>query len=403
MSDTRRVPFERVRVLRIIARLNVGGPARHVALLNAGMDPNRFTSWLVTGTENPDEGSLRDYARARGVEPLVIPEILGQASLGLHDVIALCKLVGVIRRIRPHVVHTHTAKAGFLGRLAARITRVPIVVHTYHGHVLSGYFSQRKTKLLTMMERGLARFSDRLVAVSDQVRDDLVSFGVAPSGHFSVVPLGLDLAPMFSAGSQRGALRTELGVASDVPLIGIVGRLFPIKNHALFLETAACLTRKHPDARFVVVGDGVLRPELEERAGRPDLKGHVFFTGWRFDLPAVYADLDVLVVSSRNEGTPVSAIEAMAAGCPVVATRVGGLPDLIDDGRTGILVAPDDATALSEAIFGVLTDQKRTSSLCEAARAGVERRFMFSRLVSDMQELYEELLNSKGVPLPRAR
>ena len=403
MSDAGRVPFERVRVLRIIARLNVGGPARHVALLNAGMDPNRFTSWLVTGTENPDEGSLRDYARARGVEPLVIPEILGQASLGLCDVIALCKLVGVIRRIRPHVVHTHTAKAGFLGRLAARITRVPIVVHTYHGHVLSGYFSQRKTKLLTMMERGLARFSDRLVAVSDQVRDDLVSLGVAPSDHFSVVPLGLDLAPMFSAGSQRGALRTELGVASDVPLIGIVGRLFPIKNHALFLETAACLTTKHPDARFVVVGDGVLRSELEERAGRPDLDGHVFFTGWRFDLPAVYADLDVLVVSSRNEGTPVSAIEAMAAGCPVVATRVGGLPDLIDDGRTGILVAPDDATALSEAIRGVLTDQKRKSSLCEAARAGVEQRFMVSRLVSDMQELYEELLDSKGVPLPRAR
>ncbi|SVB84769.1 uncharacterized protein METZ01_LOCUS237623, partial [marine metagenome] len=243
------------------------------------MDPNRFTSWLVTGTENPDEGSLRDYARARGVEPLVIPEILGRASLGLRDVIALCKLVGVIRRIRPHVVHTHTAKAGFLGRLAARIARVPVIVHTYHGHVLSGYFSQRKTKLLTMMERGLARFSDRLVAVSDQVRDDLVSLGVAPSDHFSVVPLGLDLAPMFSAGSQRGALRTELGVASDVPLIGIVGRLFPIKNHALFLETAAHLMTKHPDARFVVVGDGTLRAELEERAGRSDLAGHVFFTG----------------------------------------------------------------------------------------------------------------------------
>ena len=313
--------------------------------------------------------------------------------------IALCKLVGVIRRIRPHVVHTHTAKAGFLGRLAARITRVPIVVHTYHGHVLSGYFSQRKTKLLTMMERGLARFSDRLVAVSDQVRDDLVSFGVAPSGHFSVVPLGLDLAPMFSAGSQRGALRTELDVAPDVPLIGIVGRLFPIKNHALFLETAAHLMTKHPDARFIVVGDGTLRAELEERAGRSDLAGHVFFTGWRFDLPAIYTDLDVLVVSSRNEGTPVSAIEAMAAGCPVVATRVGGLPDLIDDGRTGILVAPDDATALSEAIDGVLTDQNRKSVLREAARADVEQRFMVSRLVSDMQDLYVELLGSKGVSL----
>ena len=255
-----------VRVLRVIARLNVGGPARHVALLNAGMDENqRFRSWLVTGTENPGEGTLLDYARSRGVEPLVIPEIRGQASFTPRDIVALAKLTALARRIRPHVVHTHTAKAGFLGRLAARAAGVPVVLHTYHGHVLSGYYSQAKTRVLQLMERGLARLSDQLIAVSDRVRDDLIQFGVAPADRFRVVPLGLDLAPLFDVSAQRGALRQELGLASDASLVGIVGRLFPIKNHALFLDAAARLLAGWPTARFVVVGDGVLRGELEAR------------------------------------------------------------------------------------------------------------------------------------------
>jgi len=387
-----------VRVLRVIARLNVGGPARHVALLNAGMDENqRFRSWLVTGTENPGEGTLLDYARSRGVEPLVIPEIRGQASFTPRDIVALAKLTALARRIRPHVVHTHTAKAGFLGRLAARAAGVPVVLHTYHGHVLSGYYSQAKTRVLQLMERGLARLSDQLIAVSDRVRDDLIQFGVAPAERFRVVPLGLDLAPLFDVSAQRGALRQELGVASDAPLVGIVGRLFPIKNHALFLDAAARLLAGWPTARFVVVGDGVLRGELEARARQADLHGRVFFTGWRHDLATIYADLDVLAVSSRNEGTPVSAIEAMAAGCAVVATRVGGLPDLIDDGRTGTLVPTDDPLALASAIGQVLTDQEGSGLVRAAARADVQQRFMATRLVADMQELYLELLAAKGV------
>ena len=398
MSGTGGPASGRVRIVRVIARLNVGGPARHVALLNAGMDPDRFRSWLVTGTENPGEGSLRDYAVDRGVEPLVVPEMLGQSSLAPRDAVALGKLVALIRRIRPHVVHTHTAKAGFLGRVAARAARVPVVVHTYHGHVLSGYFGRAKTNALRMMERGLAALSDRLIAVSDCVRDDLVALGVARSEKFSVVPLGLDLAPMFCARARyRGALRAELGVAPESPMVGIVGRLFPIKNHALFLNAAARLAAVRPDVRYVVVGDGVLRSELEDLARRRELAGRVFFTGWRHDLAAIYADLDVLVVSSRNEGTPVSAIEAMAAGCAVVATRVGGLPDLIDDGRTGILVAADDPGAMATAVGSVLTDTDASTSMRAEARVDVERRFMASRLVQDMQSLYLELLAAKGL------
>lgn len=396
-ADHARMPGQ-IRVLRIIARLNVGGPARHVALLNAGMDTDRrFRSWLVTGTENPSEGTLLDYAQARGVEPVVIPEIFGQASLTPRDLVALAKLTALTRRLRPHVVHTHTAKAGFLGRLAARAAGVPVILHTYHGHVLSGYYSQAKTRALQLMERGLARLSDQLIAVSDRVRDDLVQFGVAPAERFCVVPLGLDLAPLFDVSAQRGVLRRELGVALDAPLVGIVGRLFPIKNHALFLDAAARLLAEQPDARFVIVGDGALRGELEARAEQPDLAGRVYFTGWRHDLATVYADLDVLAVSSRNEGTPVSAIEAMAAGCAVVATRVGGLPDLIADGRTGTLVPADDPTALSAAIGQTLTDPVGSRAIRAAARADVEHRFMATRLVDEMKALYLHLLAAKAV------
>ena len=211
------------------------------------------------------------------------------------------------------------------------------------------------------------------------------------------MPLGLDLAPLFDVSAQRGVLRRELGVALDAPLVGIVGRLFPIKNHALFLDAAARLLAEQPDARFVIVGDGALRGELEARAEQPDLAGRVYFTGWRHDLATIYADLDVLAVSSRNEGTPVSAIEAMAAGCAVVATRVGGLPDLIADGRTGTLVPADDPTALSSAIGQTLTDPVGSRTIRAAARADVEHRFMATRLVDEMKALYLHLLAAKGV------
>ncbi len=397
MSQTSVPPSEPVRVLRVIARLNVGGPALHVSLLNSGMHAERFRSWLVTGTENPGEGSLRSYAEARGIEPIVIPEMLGQATLAPRDAIALAKMIRLVRLVRPHVVHTHTAKAGFLGRVAARAAGVPVVLHTYHGHVLSGYYGRLRTTGLRMMERGLAQITDRLITVSDRVRDDLVEFGVAPVERFTVVPLGLDLAPMFASAAHRGVLRRELGVPDRVPVIGIIGRLFPVKNHRLFLDAAARVAERHPEARFLVVGDGPLRTDLEQHARKIGLADRVIFTGWRHDLPVIYEGLDLLVVSSVNEGTPVSAIEAMAAGCPVVATRVGGLPDLVDDGRTGQLVPPGDAEVLAHAISTLVADRTQAARLADAARVEVERRFLASRLVDDVERLYLRLLAAKGI------
>ena len=390
----------RIKILRVIARMNVGGPAIHVVNLTAGLDPTRFDSMLVTGTENPGEGSLLDLALARGIEPVVIPEIVGQATLKPRDLKALIALYRLMRRERPDIVHTHAAKPGVLGRLAARLAGVPVVVHTFHGHILRGYYGPLMTWLLRRMERMLARCSDRIIAVSEQVKQDLVRYGVAPPEKISVIPLGFDLQPFLDSGEHRGALHRELGLANGARLIGIVGRIFPIKNHRLFLEAAARVAAEERSARFVVVGDGALRPEMEAHARSLGIGDRVTFTGWRRDLPRIYPDLDVLVVSSKNEGTPVSAIEAMASGCPVVATRVGGLPDLIEDGETGHLVPSEDAPALVAAILRVLREPDAARRLAEAARADVRERFRAERLIGDMERLYSELLVEKGVLAP---
>jgi lipopolysaccharide/colanic/teichoic acid biosynthesis glycosyltransferase/glycosyltransferase involved in cell wall biosynthesis len=387
-----------VKIVRIIARLNIGGPAIHVITLTAGLDPDRFSTTLVTGSENPGEGSFLDLAKSRGVEPVRIPDIVGEATFKLRDLRALLALYRLMRRERPQIVHTHTAKAGSLGRVAAWLAGVPVIVHTYHGHVLHGYYRPLVTWLLRRMERALARLTDQIIAVSEQVKLDLVRYRVAPADRISVVPLGLHLEPFLDNGNHRGAFRRELGLNDQVGLVGIVGRIFPIKNHALFLESAARVAAEDGTARFVVVGDGALRHEMEGRAGRLGVADRVIFTGWRHDLPKVYRDLDVLVVSSRNEGTPVSAIEAMASGCPVVATRVGGLPDLVDDGASGYLVPSDDPAALTAGILRVLRDREGARRMGRTARTRVDARFHAARLVRDIERLYDDLIARGPVP-----
>jgi glycosyltransferase involved in cell wall biosynthesis len=324
--------------------------------------------------------------------------MVAEASLKPRDVKAMLDLYRLMRRERPHVVHTHTAKAGFLGRLAARLAGVPVVVHSFHGHILHGYYGPAKSWLLRRMEQALACASDRLIAVSEQVKRDLVAYGVAPPEKITVIPLGFDLDPFLQARAHRHEFRRELGLDGDVLLVGIVGRIFPIKNHRLFLDAAARVAAREPAARFVIVGDGVLRPEMERHARELGIADRVSFTGWRRDLPRIYADLDVLVVSSDNEGTPVSAIEAMATGCPVVGTRVGGLPDLIAEGETGYLVPPKDPEALAAGILRLLQNPPDARRIAARAQQSVRTRFSVERLVADMEMLYSELLSKAGLP-----
>jgi glycosyltransferase involved in cell wall biosynthesis len=390
-------PEQRTKIVRIIARLNIGGPSLHVVNLNQGLSSDRFESLLLTGTTNPGEGSMSDYAQSHGVQPLAIPEMFGEASFRLRDLKALLKLYRILRVERPQIVHTHTAKAGFLGRLAARMAGVPVIVHTYHGHVLNGYYGPAKSWLLRMIERGLARITDRLVAVSDLVKEDLIAYRVAPPDKISVIPLGFDLEPFLDCGSLKGEFRRELGLGPGDKLVGILGRIFPIKNHRLFLKSAAQISQQESSVHFVVVGDGILRSEMERYAQDLGIRQRVFFTGWRRNLPRIYADLDLLVVSSNNEGTPVSAIEAMASGCPVVATRVGGLPDIIKDGKTGYLVPAKQPQSLATAILELIRDPQRARQMGRSAQLSVMENFSLDRLLRDTEHLYEELLTSKRV------
>jgi glycosyltransferase involved in cell wall biosynthesis len=390
----------RIKILRVIARLNIGGPAIHVVNLNAGLDPARFEQLLVTGTESSGEGSMLDYALSRGVEPFIIPEMINEFNLKPKDLKALTKLWRLIRYERPHIVHTHTARAGLLGRLAASLAGVPIIVHTYHGHVLHGYFSPVRTRLMRAMERTLARRTDQIITVSERVKGELVSYSVAPPTKITVIPLGFDLKPFLSCQQQCGQFRHELGVADGARLVSIIGRIFPIKNHRLFLDAAAQVASQELSAHFVIVGDGVLRPEMEQHARELGIADRVVFTGWRRDLPRIYADTDILVVSSNNEGTTVSAIEAMAAGRPVIATQVGGLPDLIDHGQTGLLVPPGDRDGLATAMLSLLREPETACRMGQSARAMVQERSTVERLITDIEKLYDQLLARKGIAMP---
>jgi glycosyltransferase involved in cell wall biosynthesis len=323
--------------------------------------------------------------------------MVGTPRLGPADIGALARTRRLIRDLRPDIVETHMSKAGIVGRLAARLEGSPIVVHVYHGHVLAGYYGAAKTWLARCAERTLARSSDHLVAVSARVKADLVKYGIAAPAGITVVEPGLEMGELLHCRDQRGSLRQELGLDAHVPLVGIVGRLARIKNHQTFLEAAAAIAAARPEARVLVVGDGDLRPEIEAGAHRLNLMPRMIFTGWRYDLPRVYSDLDVLAMSSDNEGTPIALIEAMAAGCPVVATNAGGVPDLIDHGTTGLLVPVRDPHGLAEAVLRLLRDEPLARELAASARRHVRVRFSASRFVADMDVLYERLVADRAL------
>jgi glycosyltransferase involved in cell wall biosynthesis len=385
-----------IRVVRIIARLNIGGPAIHSTLLHERLNRDRFESTLVTGTEEAGEGNyLELHGRTANVE--IIPD-LGREIRPLRDLQTLSRLVSLMRRIKPHVVHTHTAKAGAVGRAAAILAGVPAIVHTYHGHVLRGYFSPAKTAVYRGIERSLAWRTDRLLAVTTRVRDELIALGVGKASQYRAVPLGFDLAPLLAAERRRGELRAELGMGA-APLIGIVARLVPIKAHEVFLAAAAAVRQQVPAARFLVVGDGELRQTLEQQTAALGLTDAVRFLGWRADIDRLYADIDVVALTSRNEGSPVALIEAMAAGVPVVSTEVGGVADVVEHGVSGLLAPMDDAAGIATHILTLLADPVMRRTMGQHGRAKVAATYDAGRLVSDIETLYEDLIREKQLHL----
>lgn len=384
---------EPIHILNIVARLNVGGPAVHVTLITEHLSAPQYKSKLVAGRVSANEGDMSYYAEAHGVTPIIIPE-LGRELHPLRDLLTFWKVYRLIRQFKPHVVNTHTAKAGFVGRLAARLAGVPVVVHTFHGHVFHGYFSPLKTRFFILLEQFNAHLSDTIIVLTEGQRDELADkYRVAPRDKFTIMGYGLDLQEFAQSPRKTGAFRREWNIPSDAPLVTIVGRLVPVKNHALFLNAAAKVLAQLPEVRFAIVGDGQLREVLEAQTDALGIRSAVTFTGWQREVAPIYADSDLLVISSVNEGTPFTVIEAMATGCPVVATAVGGIPDFLDNGKLGVLVPSGDTDALANAIVQTLQQPPDAEGL----RTMIVERYDINRLAHDLDRLYRELLTKKGV------
>jgi len=396
------VPEQRIKVLRVIARLNVGGPALHVAYLTEGLAERGYDTTLVAGSLALGEESMAHVARQRGARIVTLPHLAREVS-PLNDLLAVWHLAKLIRAERPQIVHTHTAKAGAVGRVATLLAgnaRPPIVVHTFHGHVLRGYFNPLATLAFRTLERWLATLTTRLIAVSPEVRDDLVRLGVAPPEKFAVIRLGIELDER--VGGDEGArreTRRRLGISADGFVVGWVGRMTAVKRTEDVLLAFRGLLDRRVDAWLCLIGDGPDRRRLERRAHELGITRRCLFVGYQDDVAPYYDAIDALLLPSVNEGTPVSVIEALAAERPAVATRVGGVPDIVRDGVDGYLVDVGDPETLAGRLAELAADPAKRDAMGSEGRKRVLERYAVDRLVDDVDRLYRELLDA----VPAAR
>ena len=327
-----------IKILRIQSRIVIGGVARQTICLSRRLTDERFDTILVGGAIQPNERSLTESARDSGVDCRVISN-MGQAIRLLKDAQSVLELYRLIKREQPTIVHTHTAKAGAVGRVAAFLARVPYVFHTFHGHVFYGYFGRFRTWLYIVLERLLARLSTAIIVISEKQKADIVErFRITDGRSVRLIPLGLDWDELRRE-KDPIPLRQRFHIPRDRYLIGIVGRIVPVKDHHLFVEIAERLVQSNRRSfHFMVIGDGELRPEIESEVRRRNLEAHFTFTGWVEMDSSCYENLDLVLITSKNEGTPVSAIEALAARVPVIARDVGGVRDLLGKvGEDGII------------------------------------------------------------------
>jgi glycosyltransferase involved in cell wall biosynthesis len=395
-------PSTPVRVVRIITRLNIGGPSIQAAELSSRLSSRGFETLLVHGTVDPQEGDMSYLLERGGHHPRSVQvAALSRALAPGADTKAFRNIYRLIAEFKPAIVHTHMAKAGAVGRLATLFynrtagRHAPArVVHTYHGHVLEGYFSPAKTNLFIQIERALARATDRIVAISPRIRAELLDeYRIGRPDKYRVVPLGFDLGGLSAIDeAARARARNALQISEGAAVVTTVGRLTAIKNHALFLEASARISRANPSAIFLIAGDGELRRELEAAALSLGIADRVRFLGWRRDLDTVYGATDVFMLTSRNEGTPVALIESLAAGVPVVSTDVGGVGDVVASDQFGFLTPSGNPDALAAAVSVLLPDPGRRRAMGKLGRTSIMERYGIDRLLDDIETLYRELL-----------
>lgn len=395
------------KILRILNRLIVGGPLLNAAYLTKYMGPE-FETLLLVGEKEDHEKDAGFITDALGIQPVYIVE-MGRSINPINDYRSYKKIQQIIKDFKPDIVHTHAAKPGAIGRMAAKSMDVPVIVHTYHGHVFHSYFDSVKTKFIIQAERFLAKQTDAIIAISETQKNEFVhDFLIARETKFRIIPLGLDLEKFQTDYEQKRKLfRSEFGIEDDVIVITIIGRLVPVKNHSLFLK-AVSYVLKNSDKKIkaFIVGDGETRKELERNANslglsysteEDELHPHpLVFTSWRADVDVINAGSDIIALTSFNEGTPVSLIEAQAANKPIVSTNVGGIRDVVVENKTALLSEINDVSGFCSNLLKLIEDDELRSNLGKNGAEFVMEKYSYKRLVNDMSLLYHELLIKKN-------
>ncbi len=386
--------MKRLKVIRIITRMNIGGPALQAVLLSAEMPEDVCQTTLVTGSVRENEGNMMYLAEEAGVEPVIIRELAREIS-PFSDIIAFWKLFRFLKKEQPDIVHTHMAKAGMLGRCAARLAGVPVIIHTFHGHVFRGYFGPRISRFFMACERFLALLSDCLIAISPRQREEIARYlRIGNDDKLVCIPLGFGLDKFVTgeAREKRKAIRHELHIPEEAVVIATAGRLTAIKNQKMFIESACRVAERVSRARvyFLIVGDGELKKELLGYAESRGLKDAILFCGWRRDMEKVYCASDIIALTSLNEGTPVSLIEALASGIPVVATDVGGVSDVVRHDETGFLVSAGDTEAFARALLTLADNPSKRAQFGMQGKKDMLARYTKKRLIRDIVARYKK-------------
>lgn len=388
-----------IKVLRIINRFNLGGPIYNASYLTAYLG-DEFETKLIGGPAEVGEANAVYIPESLGISVEIIEEM--QRSVGIQkDRLALKKIRSIIQEFKPDIVHTHASKAGALGRKAAFAEKVPVIVHTFHGHVFEGYFGSGKTMLYKLIERQLARKSSAIIAISELQKMALAEqHKIAPASKFEIIPLGFDLTRFQQNNSiRRVEFRNELQFSEKTIVIGIIGRLVPIKNHELLLNALKLIeTELQQKVVLLIIGDGELKHELKQKVKMLDFSAlvDVQFYGWAKNIEKILPGLDIVALSSINEGTPVSLIEAQAANIPVISTNVGGVLNVVDNGNTGFVVEKNEVQSYAKMLLKLINKQEIREKMSQNGWNFVQQKFSYKRLCDDVRQLYIKLLQEKG-------
>lgn len=384
----------KIKVAQVITRLDWGGSPDIFRVLCDHLNPDIYDITIMVGESHHLSSRTKQFLRRFRGRTISVPGLKRDIDPS-SDMAAFWRLHRIFRRERFDIVHTHTAKAGALGRPAAHLAGVPAIVHTPHGHNFYGYFNPRASSVIAGVERFLTNFTDRIVALTELEKSDYVKFGTARSGKVSVIYQGIEFERFARDWKSARELKRSFGVGPDDPVVGMVGRLEPVKGSGLFIEAAAMISKTFPSARFIIAGEGSLRQSMEKSARELGLGDRVIFTGWIEDAREVMAVMDVMVMPSLNEAVGMALIEAQAQGVPVVATKVGGIPEVVVNNKTGILVQPSDAGGTAGAVCGLLADKARRADMGEAGKIWVYDRFSSEVMADKTSSLYMEILHSK--------